>query len=76
MAFDLITNALRSEIYAEDEELIIDECMTFILGGTHTTAPAMFTTIFYLSMAKHHYSREKVLQEISAALESSRVRTT
>lgn len=53
---------LENEIYKDDENMIIDECLTFIIGSTQTTSN-LITTAMYWS-TRFVDLRSKIKEEI------------
>jgi cytochrome P450 len=60
---------LEAEIYKDDEELIIDDIITFFAAGMRTITVSTTNTIVHLLKNPEWYSR--VLKEISPALSAA-----
>ena len=52
--------------YGHDEELLVSNAMTFVVGGFHTTGNFLTWTFYYLSIYPH--MQEKVFEEIKDVL--------
>jgi cytochrome P450 len=59
---DFLTILLMGDTTKDDEELILDECLTFFFAGTQTTAIANSNLIFML--VKHPEVGQKILDEV------------
>lgn len=66
-AFDFITNGLKSDLYSKSDDLIVDDCITFMLGGTQTTAATIINALYRITMHRDS-TRKQVHQEIAASL--------
>eukprot|EP00350_Pseudokeronopsis_sp_OXSARD2_P005996 CAMPEP_0170542216 /NCGR_PEP_ID=MMETSP0211-20121228/1713_1 /TAXON_ID=311385 /ORGANISM="Pseudokeronopsis sp., Strain OXSARD2" /LENGTH=141 /DNA_ID=CAMNT_0010845211 /DNA_START=676 /DNA_END=1101 /DNA_ORIENTATION=+ len=60
---DLMTILLQDDLFKDDVEMIIDECVTFFLAGTQTTFNSITTTLAHT--IKRPFIREKMLAEIN-----------
>jgi cytochrome P450 len=43
---------LEDELFKNSEVMMIDECITFLLAGTQTTATLVQNVLFYLTVNK------------------------
>lgn len=59
---DLMTILLSDDLFKNDIEMIIDECLTFFLAGTQTTSALVGNTI---GLAMRH---QDVMKKINAEL--------
>jgi cytochrome P450 len=59
---DLMTILLSDDLFKDDIEMIIDECLTFFLAGTQTTSALVGNTI---ALAMRH---PEVMKKINAEL--------
>lgn len=66
---DFLTVLLTDDEYSVNEQLRVDECMTFFIAATQTTTVAVSNTLYYLTM--HPEIRAKLLQEISVQMKGS-----
>ena len=63
---DFLSVLINDELYSQDESLMIDECVTFFVGATHSTTITVANALFFLTL--HQDIRETLLQEIAEQL--------
>lgn len=71
---DLLGILIRSEVYGHDDNLTIDEILTFFFAGQKTIGVSTANLIMYLAQPKYHAYRDKLNEEVEtilAPLESS-----
>jgi len=59
---DLLSILLTDELFSLDNEMIIDECMTFFFAGSQTSSVATQNLVIHLLKNKHY--GDKILKEI------------
>ena len=47
---DFLTLLLLDDLFINDEEMMIDECLAFMQAGTATTTMLMYNTLYYLTI--------------------------
>lgn len=65
-AEDLLTILLRDDLYSNNDEAIIDECMTFIIASTQTTSLAISNLLNYITI--NQAIRTKLQKEIDSII--------
>eukprot|EP00347_Sterkiella_histriomuscorum_P011732 403371320 len=65
---DLLTILLQDEIFQGHDEMILDECVTFFIAGSQTTAVTTSNLICYLTQNKEFY--DKMIDELKSNLVS------
>ena len=58
-----MTLLLEDELFKDDREIMIDECSSFMLASTQTTAMHLFFSIYYLFRYPEYL--EKVRAEVA-----------
>ncbi len=69
---DLMTILISDELFKDDIEMIIDECLTFFMAGTQTTSSAVGTTIG--QAIKNPEIMNKIQNEINSFLKENNVK--
>lgn len=60
---DFLTILLTNEFFKENDELIRDECMTFVLASTQTTTLLISNALYYLTVNTE--VRQKLRDEVA-----------
>jgi cytochrome P450 len=63
---DFLTILLEDEMFKNDEEVIIDECITFMIASSQTTSLLISNALFYLTQKED--IRQKIMKEIHDVL--------
>ena len=66
---DFLTMLLEDELFQDKEELIVDECLTFMLAASQTTTGTIIHCLHFLS--RHGNVREKLRAEMRKLMGSS-----
>lgn len=65
-ASDLLSILLNDEIFANDDAMVIDECITFQMAATQTTSTTISNLIFYVTQQPK--IKDRVVKEVEKAL--------
>lgn len=65
----MLSILLHSELYSDNDELIVDEIFLFFMAGMMTIQVSSTNTIYYMNMYPKY--KKKVLQEIMPIVEKA-----
>jgi cytochrome P450 len=57
---DFLTILLTDELFAGNDEMVIDECVTFMLAATQTTTTLLKNLFFFLTMHPQFAEKARV----------------
>ena len=70
---DFVTLLLEDEVFNRDIDMMIDECSTFMIASTQTTAMQVFFALYYLVRFPDYLKR--VREEVTRELKTSDLST-